>query len=263
MIPTLALDPERLPVIVLAGRFHLHDRAFPTVYRSSETHALHLHGYAGTMRNAGQHHQLSPGTLTLSPTDTESAYDQRQPGWHWCVHFRASSGALAIPLARDLGPQAAYARSRLTRIVALHDAARTGGLAGTCAAGAALLELLAWLATLNTAPAVALRSDSAVDRVAALIRAAPDRAWRAPALAKRVGVSHHWLARCFRQRFGMTIDRFRLVQRIELARLLLSSTTLSINAIGHRVGLPDAQHFNKAFRAVVGLPPSACRTDAP
>jgi transcriptional regulator GlxA family with amidase domain len=60
----------------------------------------------------------------------------------------------------------------------------------------------------------------------------------------------------------MTIDRFRLVQRVELARLLLSSTTLPIREIGARVGMPDAQHFNKVFRSVVGLPPSACRRDA-
>lgn len=263
MIPTLGLDPERLPVIVLAGRFRLHDQGFSTLYRSGDLHALHLHGYVATMRNADQPYALAPGTLTLSPMGTTSAYDQKQAGWHWCVHFRAASGPLAIPLARDLGTQAAYARSRLTRIVALHDAARSGGLASTCAAGAALLELLAWLSGLSETPAVTLRSDHAVDRVAALIRAAPDRDWRAPALATRVGVSHHWLARCFRQRFGMTIDRFRLVQRVELARLLLSSTTLSIQAIGVRVGLPDPQHFNKAFRAVVGMPPSACRADAP
>lgn len=253
------VDGAAVPTVLRAGRFRLADRAWSTVYSHVGSHALHLHGYRGRMRCAGVEAPLRSGIATLSPRGVPTAYDLDEAGWHWCVHFRAAPGALAVPGLTDLGPDAAYARARLARLAALHETGRSSS-AGGIAAGAALLELLAWLALHAQRPVMRQRSDAAAERAAALIRAQPERDWRGPDLARRVGVSPNWLAARFRARFGMTVDRYRLTQRVELARLLLGSTTLPVAAIGARVGLPDAQHFNKVFRAVVGLPPSACRS---
>jgi AraC-like DNA-binding protein len=260
MFPPLGIAGDKVPVVRLAQRAPLDDRAWTVCYRHQGGHALHLHGYRGAWRCGNDEMPLSSGTATLSPQDVDTRYDLQEKGWHWVVHFTAVDGDLRIPTWCDLGSEAAYARSRLARITALHEQSRATPTAAI-AAGAALLELLAWLAMRGTPRQQGSRVDAALDRVAALIREQPDRDWRAPALARRVGVSPNWLAARFRERFNMTIDRFRLTQRVELARLLLGSTALPVQAIGVRVGLPDAQHFNKVFRAIIGVPPSACRGD--
>ena len=210
------------------------------------------------MRSDGVESPLSSGIATLSPQGGETTYDQAEAGWHWCTHFHAAPGPLAIPAWVDLGPEAAYARSRMARITALHDESRRSAAAGV-AAGAAVLELIAWLAVRGVHHAGGNRAGAAVEKVAALLREQPDRDWRTPELARRVGVSVNWLANRFRARFGMTIDRYRMTQRVELARLFLGSTTLPVAEIGAKVGLGDPQHFNKVFRAILGIPPSACR----
>jgi len=260
MFPPLHIDDRSLPEVHVSGRFPLNVRGWSTTYCSQMTHALHIHGYRGRMRSDGVEAPLSSGVATLSPQRGQTSYDQSEAGWHWCVHFRAVGGTLAIPAWVDLGPEAAYARERLARITALHDDARRSPAAGV-AAGAALLELLAWLALRGEHRIGGGRGRAAVEKVASLLRDQPDRDWRTPELARRVGVSVNWLAARFRARFGMTIDRYRLTQRVELARLLLGSSTLPVAEIGARVGLADAQHFNKVFRAILGVPPSACRGD--
>lgn len=260
MIPPLCIAEARVPLVHLAQRAPLSDRGFPVVYSHQGGHALHLHGYRGRWRCGSHETELHSGVITLSPQAVDTAYDLDEAGWHWVVHFAAEAGRLAVPAWCDLGSDAAYARGRLARITALHAQSRTAPAAGV-AAGAALLELLAWLAARGTPSPQASRVDAALERVAALLREQPDRDWRTPALARRVGVSANWLAARFRARFGMTIDRYRLAQRVELARLLLGSTAMGVRAIGERVGLPDPQHFNKVFRAIIGVPPSACRGD--
>lgn len=260
MFPPVGIDPGTLPQVYTAGRFPLDVRAWSVEYCNPNAHALHIHGYRGRMRSDGVEAPLSSGIATISPQAGRTSYDQSEAGWHWCAHFHSPPGPFAIPAWVDLGPEAAYARERMARITALHDESRRSPAAAV-AAGAAVLELLAWLALRSARHHDGGRGAAAVEKVAALLREQPDRDWRTPALAKRVGVSVNWLASRFRARFGMTIDRYRLTQRVELARLLLGSTALPVAEIGAKVGLPDAQHFNKVFRAILGVPPSACRGD--
>lgn len=260
MFPPVSIDASILPQVFIAGRFPLDVRGWGLEYCNPMAHALHVHGYRGRMRSDGVEAPLASGIATISPQGGRTSYDQAESGWHWCTHFHCPPGNLAIPAWVDLGPEAAYARERMARITALHDESRRSIAAGV-AAGAAVLELLAWLSLRSSRRHDCGRGAIAVEKVAALLREQPDRDWRTPALAKRVGVSVNWLASRFRARFGMTIDRYRLTQRVELARLLLGSTVLPVAEIGARVGLSDAQHFNKVFRAILGVPPSACRGD--
>jgi AraC-like DNA-binding protein len=192
----------------------------------------------------------------------DNSYDLAASGRHWCVHFKVAplrGERLALPLVARAGPAAAYARERFARIAALHDGARRGRPADAVAAGAALLELLVWVSALGEHAPHGDRGTPATERAAALVRAHPETAWTTAALARRTGVGAAWLASGFRRRFAMTIARYVLAQRIERARVLLATSALPVGEIGALVGLPDAQHFNKRFRAVVGQAPSACR----
>jgi two-component system response regulator YesN len=48
---------------------------------------------------------------------------------------------------------------------------------------------------------------------------------------------------------------------MERARLLISSTTLSVEEVSQMVGYADASNFYKAFRAHFGESPSSVRSD--
>jgi transcriptional regulator GlxA family with amidase domain len=48
-------------------------------------------------------------------------------------------------------------------------------------------------------------------------------------------------------------------QRIEIAKGLLETSSLSVNAISERVGYADLGSFRKLFSRVVGLTPAAYR----
>jgi AraC-like DNA-binding protein len=255
--------PLALPALRTAGRFPLGDRGFCTTYAHQGSHALHLHDYRAIWRCGGADHHLQPGTITISPSGVPTAYDLPSSGRHWCVHFRvAEAGAddLGLPLLVYAGAGAAYARERLARVSALHERACLRNEAATAVgAAAAFLELLVWLAQQADDRPRGDRGGAAAERAARLLREQPDHSWTTVTLARRVGVSAPWLAAGFRRRFAMTVARYRLVQRIERARILLATSALPVAEIGRLVGIPDQHQFNKRFRQVTGMAPSASR----
>src|SRR6185295_4887236 len=102
-------------------------------------------------------------------------------------------------------------------------------------------------------------SDFAIEEAAAWLDAHPAEELRVAALARRVGLSQNYLARRFRERFDRTLPGYFLERRIALARQMLLATELSVKEVAARVGISDAQYFNKQFRRFSGESPSACR----
>jgi AraC-like DNA-binding protein len=265
--------PARLlPRIFTAGYCPLADRDYQVRYLS-RTHALHLYDYACTMRLGNSEYTIGPGCATLTPASVGSSYHVPKPGHHWCVHFHvvqnrpagAPRPALAmLPLHTALEADGAEAASRMAEIVRLHTLATSAQAAhrevASAAASAAFLELLLWLSLRRGASASsAPRADKAVERAAALLESRLLDPPTIPELSEMVELTQNYLARKFRKRFGVTIQRYILTRRIEYARLLLSSTDAPIARIAQRVGLPDPQHFNKQFRRVMKMSPSEWR----
>ncbi len=60
----------------------------------------------------------------------------------------------------------------------------------------------------------------------------------------------------------MTILQYALSRRIAHARYLLEATDLPIRQVATRVGIDDAQYFNKQIRRQLGDSPSAIREAA-
>lgn len=70
----------------------------------------------------------------------------------------------------------------------------------------------------------------------------------------------HFL-RSFKGSLGITPAKYVLDCRVERARSLLRSSHLTISEIAIRVGFEDLSHFSRAFRRVVGVPPSTFRNE--
>ena len=273
------------PRLRLAARARLADRDFAVRYLGSY-HALHLHEYEGRMRLGDRRLTLQPGDVVLTPAGVPSWYDLPEPGQHLVVHFydptdhepihreTGDAGAgrdevglddarerVHLPIHMSLGRRQQLARYQLTEIAHLQAQSQQRASA-RYAAPALFQSLLLWLVAEAAHAAPRRGSDQteiAVRWAAQLIEQQLHARLTVPRLARHVGLSQNYLARCFRARFGMTIPRYLLQRRIETARDLLETTGLPIGDIARRVGMADPHHFNKQFRALMGVSPSDYR----
>lgn len=255
-----------IPIIGNAGMFPLDDRGFTHHYRGP-THALHIYDYAARMKLAGRMIAIAPGDLTISPSGGQTSYDLPRPGQHYCVHFRTTDEqaeqTVDLPLYLRLGPWRETILRKLMWVAQLRGRGANDPICDA-AASSALQEALLCIAMRHSESAgepSPQRADRAVERAAAIIEQDLSRPVSVPDLARQVELSQNYLARRFRQRYGMTIPRYLLSRRIENARHLLLVTDLPIKRIAARVGLPDPQHFNKHFRKLTGKSPSGFRVE--
>jgi AraC-like DNA-binding protein len=248
-----------VPVVRVAGRFPLDDRDFAYTYRQTR-HALHLYEYGGRLQMGRREIVLEPGDVTLSVAGGVTRYDLPEPGHHWCIHFdpvTTRGESVTLPLHLRLAGRRHHGADRMAEIARLHRA--DGKPLADARAGLMLQDLLLWLAGLRDAAQPEGRSAQAVSRLLAVLDQRFSETLTVPQLAELAGVTQDVLSRRFRQRTGMTIPRYLLQRRMAHARYLLESTDLPIKRVAERVGMPDPQHFNKQFRLVTGLSPSAAR----
>ena len=78
-------------------------------------------------------------------------------------------------------------------------------------------------------------------------------------LAGIVNMSPNYLCMVFKQINGLTIWEYILIRRIEAAKKLLRENTLSILDIQLTCGFQTSANFNKMFKRMVGISPSAYR----
>lgn len=79
------------------------------------------------------------------------------------------------------------------------------------------------------------------------------------ALARRAGVSERHLGRLFHDSMGTSPSRFVRSCRVEAAAHLLTSTSLTVEAITSRCGLGSVETLRQAFHARYGVSPSHYR----
>ncbi len=271
---TLPWSVLHRPDIISAGLYPVSGKNSGHVSRSEETIALHHHAYEGAF-HIGQHrYELRSGDLTLTPAGVDSLHDLPGEGTHLCIRFRHIDTAgceethlLRLPLHLRLGGGSEPIRQRILWITDLYRRAdhadpRKRALA-LAAASAGLQEIILTLALLEPEEELADLSSvkvlTAVQTFVDLVDTRLKDPLSVPELSEEVRLSQNYLARAFRHRYGMTMPHFILVRRIELACHLLITTRASVTQIAAEAGLPDVQHFNKQFRKITGLSPSAYR----
>ena len=74
-------------------------------------------------------------------------------------------------------------------------------------------------------------------------------------VAQAVGLSPYHFARLFKQSAGQTPHQYHLTKRVERARLLLLSTSLTIGEVAEEMGFSHASHFARHCRRILGVAP--------
>lgn len=75
-------------------------------------------------------------------------------------------------------------------------------------------------------------------------------------LACRLGVSTPYLSRTFSKEMGVNFVGYVSQVRMQEAAKLLASSDLKIYEIAERVGYPNAEHFSRTFKKVMGTSPT-------
>ena len=225
--------------------------------------------------SAGERFDLRPGDLTLTPANTDSLFDLPAEGFHLCIHFRhldvttaKTAHVLNLPLHLRPGLSREMFAQRMIWITDLYRRAEHADPArqalALAAASAGLQELLLTLALLAVSDPedepMSPKVELAVQTLVTLIEARLRENLSVPDLADEAQLSQNYLARAFRVRYGVTVPHYVLRRRVELARQLLTTSRMSIKQVAAEVGLPDIQHFNKQFRRLTGVSPTAYRT---
>ncbi len=75
-------------------------------------------------------------------------------------------------------------------------------------------------------------------------------------LSSRFFIDKFYLSKIFKDAYGTTINAYVLSRRITEAKKLLRFTDMSIDEIGSRVGMNDANYFSRSFKKLEGISPS-------
>lgn len=78
-------------------------------------------------------------------------------------------------------------------------------------------------------------------------------------LAQRVGYTEYYFSHKFKKEVGCSVNDFILNEKIELAKLLLSSTTESIQEISETLAFSNRSYFYSCFQKKTNLSPSEYR----
>lgn len=103
--------------------------------------------------------------------------------------------------------------------------------------------------------------DPVVGRALAALHRSPERGWTIASLAREAGASRTVLAEKFTHLVGQPVMQYLTRWRMQLASNNLITCGDSIAAIAERVGYDSEAAFSRAFKKVVGAPPSAWRVN--
>ncbi|MBY0560362.1 AraC family transcriptional regulator [Hyphomicrobium sp.] len=101
--------------------------------------------------------------------------------------------------------------------------------------------------------------DPFVGKALSLMHARPARNWTIGELAKDVGVSRSVLAERFADLVGIPPMYYLAKWRMQIASGLLSGGNTNIAGVAAEVGYGSEAAFSRAFKKMVGIPPSAWR----
>jgi AraC-like DNA-binding protein len=111
-------------------------------------------------------------------------------------------------------------------------------------------EQAGWLAGLR---------DPFVGKSLSLMHASPARGWTIEELAKEVGLSRSVLAERFADLVGLPPMAYLAKWRMQIAAGLLSGGSTNIATVAAETGYGSEAAFSRAFKKLVGVPPSAWR----
>ena len=74
-------------------------------------------------------------------------------------------------------------------------------------------------------------------------------------ISKELFYNQSYFCRLFRENYGVSFLDYLMLYRVSIAKMMLSTETVSISEIAERVGFLDASYFSRCFKKIVGTSP--------
>lgn len=250
-----------MPTIQTAGTFPLPQTGNQSTYMTGEGCTLHIYGYAVDLTVNKEKHHVHEGDAALVPPHTGAFYDAPRPTNHFCFHFRYDAEALkqmvpgfTIFTPSDLPTLLDDCRKVERDWKSNSNWRRRGSRGG-------LHQLLCglWAEKENNQRPTLHKSFALAQMVRDLIETNPSQPIRVGDLANHLGRSSDYLTRCFKQHYGVSIQKYALQRRLETARYLVEQSDIPLKAIAADTGFHDLQHLSRRFREHFGCTPGSLR----
>lgn len=212
--------------------------------------------------------RLTPGTLVLVPAQRLHACNP-EPGQAWSYQMLHIDGPWLSQLRLESGIRGAEAGepARISRSPALYRAfcslnALLFSTAGSAEKEAALITFMgdhdfSEYPSLPSAPAPALGT-AVLGELIAHIEALDPGQLSLGTLAQQAGLGRYQLIRAFRAATGFTPHAYLLNARVNRGRQWLRDG-LALAEVAYRLGFADQSHFQRVFKAHVGVTPGQYR----
>ncbi|WP_158277492.1 AraC family transcriptional regulator [Opitutus sp. ER46] len=216
----------------------------------------------GTVRIDRQICELRPGQALLIPPLHLHDYPKlAAPAIRWLfVTFEWPAHTAQSTCWRRVRTLEHDALASLEGLMALW---RRGPSHGGTLLAAHLMDLLMSIySTESAVPAAAPAPPAAVrllDAVQRQLRQSAPGPLRVVELARRLGTCESHLRARFRAEAGISLGRYLRQSRVRAAALILREERIPVKAVAERLGFNDIYAFSRAFKHVIGLPPSQFR----
>jgi AraC-like DNA-binding protein len=233
------------------------------------------HGTGHTLADVPDRPAQRLDTLALEPTGEQSSRLISNPGGARTLLFCCSASVAdpALHPLLELMPPALIVRGdtsvdpllpALLRTMAEEATSQRVGAASVLARLADVMiarVIRAWVEheCPNTSGWIAAMRDPHLGRALAAMHRDPGQPWSVEALADVAGASRSMFSERFTTIVGSSPGRYLTRWRMHVARRWLRTERLSVAEVAARLGYESEGAFSRAFKRVVGVPPSALR----
>lgn len=260
------ISATNLPKIDRIGLYPLENSSLEFVYRNP-TNVIHLFEYHGSIMIDSEVIKIEPGDITTIQSGSIYAIQSPSPGRHWCVHYydtpNEHAPMLELPRHTRLGNSWVLYREQFQFISNLHNGSLLRSEMSPRALEASFRLKSMFLGLLNHRENTVRGKRGAIvldwDEIIQWIDQHLAETICIGSLSKLANISPASFSKKFREAHGAPIQQFITHRRINKAKSLLETTTLTIYETGAAVGITDAQYYNKQFRKLTGMSPTQYR----
>ncbi|MHA0857120.1 AraC family transcriptional regulator [Paenibacillus sp. CMAA1364] len=229
----------------------------------------------GWLKIGGQEFKPVAGQLCLMPAHVEQSYstiNDHRYSKYWC-HFTATMGDLdlfqwlEVPYCLNLTHSFESLKNLFEELASLHE---DPSFISRIKEKSILLEIIALFlqeADQSENSHIQFTAGRAqdIERLHAIEQFINDHMSEPVSLeqiAKQVHLHPNYLVRYFNKYFAVSPLKYLNRKRMQKARALLTTTSLTVREVAEAVGFPDTNHFAKAFRKENSCSPTEYRSQA-
>ena len=222
----------------------------------------------GFLQKGNKTYKLPPGCGFLFSWGDEKVFygiDQ-QPGSHWEFLYVEFGGGNIHQITRELvelnGPFFSVSRESaiIKQLISYKQFSGSSHVLSASESSNCIMSFFSGLAeSLSLSPPPPNQEDILTSKALDFIHNHPETPINCADIADHLGVSREHISRCFSRKTGTSLYHYILEQKINYAKFLLETSSLSCKNISRKLGFSSPAHFAKCFYSLSKVTPGQWR----